>query len=371
MPNYRQFDAACAALRQLRQKHYWTPPQPSTNADGSFVVDDAGGEASSLGLDALRVVLQHTCQADCEMLSARRDCPDEVYVVTCDVERDEGWLHGDHVYKDIYSPALTSRQNARRLCAEMALEAMENTPDPDIYEIVMSAGSAEVSAANSFSKFGVATYDLRGGTIEDAETFLDLRALAALRVVAGPDISLTKVFNTVVSLRETKMPRTLYAEVPDKDPYYGLFRFSALRVDKCGAPPSGDLINDYYPAEELKAAATVYVQHKKAKRKAEYHDATPPAIPEDLKYIVDATVSKPFDTTIVYNLCQEHRQVAMRPLPLVDDALAAHYSEQTKPTLELFGIHHHGPMGENNMRTLRQYAKCPDGLYMDGVYTSI
>ena len=85
----------------------------------------------------------------------------------------------------------------------------------------------------------------------------------------------------------------------------------------------------------------------------------------------DATDDKPFDTTIVYNLCQEHRQVAMRPLPLVDDALAAHYFEQTKPTLELFGIHHHGPMGENNMRTLRQYAKCPDGLYMDGVYTSI
>ena len=385
MPNYRQFDAACAALRQLRQKHFWTPPsEPRANADGSFVHDDAGDAASSLGLDALRVVLQHTCQADCEMLSARRDCPDQCYVVTCDVNRREFWLHGDHFYKDIYSPALTSKENAWRLCAEIAHDTKENTPYPDSYEVEYiddeDGYSYEVSTANSFSNFGVATYDLRGGTIEDAETFLDLRALAALRVVAGPDNSLTKVFNTVVSLRETKMPRTLYAEVPDNSHSYYLgddFRFSALRVDKCGAPPSGDLINDFYSAEVLKAAATVYVKHRKAKRKARRHDAAPPAIPHDLKYCVDATDDKPFDTTIVYNLCQEHRQVAMRPLPLVDDAFAdyepgvMYYSQQTKPTLELFGIHHHGPMGENNMRTLRQYAKCPEGLYMDGVYTSI
>ncbi len=223
MPNYQQFDAACAALRQLRQKHFWTPPSTNTNADGSFVVDDAGGEASSLGLDALRVVLQHTCQADCEMLSARRDCPDQCYVVTCDVNRREFWLHGDHFYKDIYSPALTSKENAWRLCAEIADDTKENTPYPDSYEVEYiddeDGYSYEVSTANSFSNFGVATYDLRGGTIEGAETFLDLRALAALRVVAGPDNSLTKVFNTVVSLRETKMPRTLMRRCPTTNPH--------------------------------------------------------------------------------------------------------------------------------------------------------
>jgi hypothetical protein len=362
-----RFHDACDALRaKLREMMGHT--------------HNSGTEPSAVGLAALRVVLQHSCQADCEMLSARRDCPDQCYVVTCDVDRNEFWLHGDHVYKDIYSPALTSKENAWRLCAEMAHNAMENTPDPDIYELDFSheedGPSYHVSAANSFSKFSVATYDLCGGTIEDAETFLDLRALAALRVVAGPDKSLTKVFNTVVSFRETKMPRTLYAEVPEESSFYldDDFHFSALRVDKCGGPRSGASVNVLYSAEVLKAAATVYVKHRKAKKKARYHGATPPAIPHDLKYCVDATADKPFDTAVVYNLSQEPRQVAMRPLPLVEDAFAdyepgvMYYSQQTKPTLKLFGIHHHGPMGENNMRTLRQYAKDPRGFYVDGVY---
>ena len=64
---------------------------------------------------------------------------------------------------------------------------------------------------DEFPTFGVQTTLLRH--LEDAETFLDLRTLAALRVVVGPDALCGKMFSAVVALRETKMPRTLYAEV--------------------------------------------------------------------------------------------------------------------------------------------------------------
>ena len=42
MPNNRQFDAACAALRQKLRDLVYTEGVPSTNADGSFVLDDDG-----------------------------------------------------------------------------------------------------------------------------------------------------------------------------------------------------------------------------------------------------------------------------------------------------------------------------------------
>ena len=332
MPNYRQFDAACAALRQLRQKHFWTPPsEPRANADGSFVHDDAGDEASSLGLDALRVVLQHTCQADCEMLSARRDCPDQCYVVTCDVNRREFWLHGDHFYKDIYSPALTSRENAWRLCAEIAHDTKENTPYPDSYEVEYidygDGYSYEVSTANSFSNFGVATYDLRGGTIEDAETFLDLRTLAAARVVVGLDTLSGQMLNAVVKLRETKMPRTLYFEDPG-DCWDDCFEFTDLRVYKSAAGFEVDNFEfQVYPAEVLKSAAELAVHWPKPRVGdiISWDYTLTPAAP-DLHQFMKMVRGQKNDTIASYRELRDVAgeevsvDVAIRPLALAAEA---------------------------------------------------
>ena len=73
----------------------------------------------SLGLAALRVVLQHTCQADCEC-SPRDPTPDRCFVVTLRA----AWKGASFATrmttftKIIYSPALTSRENAWRLSLE-------------------------------------------------------------------------------------------------------------------------------------------------------------------------------------------------------------------------------------------------------------
>ena len=74
-------------------------------------------------------------------------------------------------------------------------------------------------------------------SIEDAETFLDLRALASLRVVAGPDKSLHESV-----LLSSRCARRRYLErctrkCPTPSKYLDDdFHFSDLRVDKCGLP---------------------------------------------------------------------------------------------------------------------------------------
>ena len=163
-----QFDAACAALRQKLRDLVYTEGVPSTNADGSFVLDDEGDivveelrpsaaaaarasslarsvrksaarvtglhgafsgkhKASSLGRDALRVVVQHTCQADREVLSARPDCPEHCYVVTCETELPCDEKHS----KDIYTPALTSWNLAWNLCRKRAQRTRDSQTYPE------------------------------------------------------------------------------------------------------------------------------------------------------------------------------------------------------------------------------------------------
>ena len=388
MATYPQFDAACTALRQTLKLH--KKGVPRTNADGSlhnggvlysslFLPDPAAAgpsslarsvrtsaDALSLGLDALRVVLQHACQADCEMLSARPDCPDQCYAVTCDVDSFNVYpRRGPEVYRDIYSPALTTKKEALRLAEKKALDAVTDRHPFD--------GSTPPT-------FIVAAYDL-DGAIEDAETFLDLRALAALRVVVGPDDSFSKMFGKVVKLRETKMPRTLYAEVPSRDPYYlgGGFRFSDLRVDKCGAPPSG---SEVYPAEVLQAAAMVYVKHKKARKRAKHYRETPPTIPLDLTMYVNATVDKSFDTTVAYD---EMRNIAGYPAIRFVNVAIRHFGLAVTGCIESCGKTYENsslvmahwidktelvklgtsppPRMRAGVKTLREHAKYPDGRY--------
>ena len=43
--------------------------------------------------------MQHVCQADQAVLSARPDAPDECYVVTC----HEGTVDGESLHQDIYA----------------------------------------------------------------------------------------------------------------------------------------------------------------------------------------------------------------------------------------------------------------------------
>ena len=379
MPNTRQFDAACAALRQKLRDLVYTEGVPSTNADGSFVLDDEGDivveelrpsaaaaarasslarsvrksaarvtglhgafsgkhkasslgrsgkhKASSLGRDALRVVVQHTCQADREVLSARPDCPEHCYVVTCERE-----LSCDEKYsKDIYAPALTSWNLAWDLCRKRANRTRDSQTYSEDWEVeeYRNGPQREIivreDSEDSYT-FGVCGYALQG-TLEDVETFLDLRTLAAARVVVGLDTLSGQMLNAVVKLRETKMPRTLYFEDPG-DCWDDCFEFTDLRVYKSAAGFDVDNFEfQVYPAEVLKSAAELAVHWPKPRVGdiISWDYTLTPAAP-DLHQFMKMVRGQKNDTIASYRELRDVAgeevsvDVAIRPLALAAEA---------------------------------------------------
>ena len=329
-----RFHDACDALRAKLQA------VESDEAGRASVEERASRDASaagktSLGLGALRIVLQHVCQADQAVLSARPDAPDECYAVTCQ-ERDFFRSYS----RDVYKPALTSKECAWRLCEELA-ESIAGEEDGEV-ELDLFRGErwtytvrvAEPGLGEPEDRFLIKpTAYVLDGTIEGAEMFLDLRALAALRVVVGPEKSFAKMFNAVVSLRETKMPRVLYAEHRNdrKEEYEEGFSFRDLFVAK--NPPTTCLVAARgewyvacrsegcqcrkYTAEVLKMAARI--------------DPLWRQLPEPRPRIADpqaraayrATPNLPSDATVAYaeDWGDDKRViVAVRPLPLAAEA---------------------------------------------------
>ena len=365
-----QFDAACAALRQKLRDLVYTEGVPSTNADGSFVLDDDGDvvveelrssaaaaarasslarsvrksaarltglhgafsgkhkasslgrEASSLGRDALRVVLQHTCQADREVLSARPDCPEHCYVVTCETELPCDEKHS----KDIYAPALTSWNLAWNLCRKRAQRTRDSQTYPEDWKVEYTGPEIVVWDCQDSYTYGVCGYALQG-TLEDVETFLDLRTLAAARVVVGLDTLSGQMLNAVVKLRETKMPRTLYFEDPG-DCWDDCFEFTDLRVYKSAAGFDVDNFEfQVYPAEVLKSAAELAVHWPKPRVGdiISWDYTLTPAAP-DLHQFMKMVRGQKNDTIASYRELRDVAgeevcvDVAIRPLALAAEA---------------------------------------------------
>jgi hypothetical protein len=365
------FENACDALRAKLQA------VESDEAGRASVEERASRDASaagkaSLGLGALRIVLQHVCQADQAVLSARPDLSspsgggrgrgrggrgrgrgrgkgrgkgleappadalEGCYAVTCE-ERDIFRSYR----RDVYKPALTSKDCAWRLCKELA-ESIARERDGEVAlddSMVQYRGEPEYvvrvpepGLGEIEDRFFISpTHYKLEGTIEGAETFLDLRSLAALRIVVGPAQAISKLFNTVVTLRETKTPRVLYAEHRNDRKEEESVSFRDLFVAK--NPPTTCLVaarGEWYVAcrsegcqcrkytpEVLKLAARI--------------DPLWRQLPEPRPRIADpqaraayrATPNLPSDATVAYaeDWGDDKRViVAVRPLPLAAEA---------------------------------------------------
>ena len=296
------------------------------------------GEPSAVGLAALRVVLQHSCQADQAVLSARPDAPDRCFVVTCDASASANvFTRGvdEHCAKIIYAPALISKECAWRRLLEIAEEtktAMDYSFDEEERESIYH-DDEERDIVRLYDDYdGIYEISLRGyeldGVLEDAETFLDLRSLASLRVVIGPDALCGKMFSVVVALRKVKMPRTLYAETPGDD--WDDFDFEDLRVSKSvGALEDKFSTFRRFPADVLKLAATVTATWSMLPQ------PRPQRSSGDLAAYMARAINSanriPCDTALRFmerrcttytHIANEHRWVraTVRPLPLVDQA---------------------------------------------------
>ena len=338
------FTAACDALRAKLQEvedEGWV----SVEVRDAASQDASAAGQSSLGLAALRIVLQHVCQADQAVLSARPDAPDECYAVTCQ-ERDFFRSYR----RDVYKPALTSKECAWRLCEELA-ESIAEERDGEV-ELDLFRGERWTYTV-SYTEPGLGEIDDRflikptayvlDGTIEGAETFLDLRSLAALRVVVGPDKSFAKMFNAVVSLRETKMPRVLYAEHRNdaEEEYEEGFSFSDLFVGKSLPTsclmayrsrfliygPAGCQCNErrpchIYPAEVLKLAAIVETRWRQLpKPRPKFPGPDSQAIARCIlatRLLSDTSVV--YDEDWEWDVNERRVRVAIRPLPLAAEA---------------------------------------------------
>ena len=191
------------------------------------------------------------------------------------------------------------------------------------------------------------------GAIEGAETFLDLRSLAALRVVVGPDKSFAKMFNAVVSLRETKMPRVVYAEHRNDAEYEYKegFQFSDLFVGKSlpmsclmahrdrgmyrprgmlrGCGNEGCQCDKYerlpchiYPAEVLKLAAKLDTRWRQSPKPRPTfpgpHFQAMARCVRATRVLSDAPVV--YDEAWHRDLSERRLRVAIRPLPLAAEA---------------------------------------------------
>ena len=295
---------------------------------------NSGTEPSAVGLAALRVVLQHSCQADQAVLSARPDAPERCYVVTCDASASANvFTRGvdEYVSQHLYAPALISKECACRRLLEIAEEtkaAMDYSFDEEERESIYH-DDEERDILRLYDDYdGTYEFSLRGyeldGVLEDAEAFLDLRSLASLRVVVGPDALCGKMFSAVVALRETKMPRTLYVKAPN--PYWSEFEFSRLRLSKSVAAIERRFPTmKRFPADVLKLAATVNVTwHKLSTPRPQKSSGD---LKKYMKRATSAAIKTPSDTALVtmakrYNHQNEHTWVydTVRPLPFVDQA---------------------------------------------------
>ena len=228
----------------------------SNAADDSTVTTSAAagvrGAGSSVAVEALRLVLQHVCHADHVALSARPDAPATCFAVRYwerSMEVADG--HGD------CGPALTSEAAALKLCRREA-HRMDRMCG-------VGYGATQLGAADSWLwrvqaelgtiVFKVVELEVHGGTIEDVESYLDLRTLAALRVVVGPDESIGKLFNAVVTLRETKTPRVLHAVVHSTDIGFNIARVFKGATDAARSISLDCRTERPYPMDVLRLAA--------------------------------------------------------------------------------------------------------------------
>ena len=228
----------------------------SNAADDSTVTTSAAagvrGAGSSVAVEALRLVLQHVCHADHVALSARPDAPATCFAVRYwerSMEVADG--HGD------CGPALTSEAAALKLCRREA-HRMDRMCG-------VGYGATQLGAADSWLwrvqaelgtiVFKVVELELHGGTIEDVESYMDLRTLAALRVVVGPDESIGKLFNAVVTLRETKTPRVLHAVVHSTDIGFNIARVFKGATDAARSISLDCRTERPYPMDVLRLAA--------------------------------------------------------------------------------------------------------------------
>ena len=349
MSDLARFNAACDALRAKLQlmkdgghiHHDGGPCSGGRPASGSARAAAGAGSQprtagrggsgrprtpSAVGLAALRIVLQHVCQADRAVLSARPDAPDRCFVVTCDASAGT---------KHLYAPALISKECAWRRLQDIAEETkaeMGDSFDEEERESIYHDDEERDILRLYDDKGGGYEFSLRGyeldGVLEDAETFLDLRSLASLRVVIGPDALCGKMFSVVVALRKVKMPRTLYAETPGDD--WDDFEFEDLRVSKSvGALEDKFSTFRRFPADVLKLAATVTATWSMLPQ------PRPQRSSGDLAAYMARAINSanriPCDTALRFmerrcttytHIANEHRWVraTVRPLPLVDQA---------------------------------------------------
>ena len=228
----------------------------SNAADDSTVTTSAAagvrGAGSSVAVEALRLVLEHVCHADHVALSARPDAPATCFAVRYwerSMEVADG--HGD------CGPALTSEAAALKLCRREA-HRMDRMCG-------VGYGATQLGAADSWLwrvqaelgtiVFKVVELEVHGGTIEDVKSYMDLRTLAALRVVVGPDESIGKLFNAVVTLRETKTPRVLHAVVHSTDIGFNIARVFKGATDAARSISLDCRTERPYPMDVLRLAA--------------------------------------------------------------------------------------------------------------------
>ena len=325
-------------------------------ADDSTVTTSAAagvrGAGSSVAVEALRLVLQHVCHADHVALSARPDAPATCFAVRYwerSMEVADG--HGD------CGPALTSEAAALELCRREA-HRMDRMCG-------VGYGATQLGAADSWLwrvqaelgtiVFKVVELEVHGGTIEDVESYMDLRTLAALRVVVGPDESIGKLFNAVVTLRETKTPRVLHAVVHSTDIGFNIARVFKGATDAARSISLDCRTERPYPMDVLRLAAAAKSAYNEVEAQLFKGCVVGPArrsskdyqhrlqmkkdIRRSLPFSFDVPLFKlldsvPFDATCflkrpdgAYNeddedYVDEDAFVAVRPLDLVAEAMA-------------------------------------------------
>ena len=328
----------------------------SNAADDSTVTTSAAagvrGAGSSVAVEALRLVLQHVCHADHVALSARPDAPATCFAVRYwerSMEVADG--HGD------CGPALTSEAAALELCRREA-HRMDRMCG-------VGYGATQLGAADSWLwrvqaelgtiVFKVVELEVHGGTIEDVESYMDLRTLAALRVVVGPDESIGKLFNAVVTLRETKTPRVLHAVVHSTDIGFNIARVFKGATDAARSISLDCRTERPYPMDVLRLAAAAKSAYNEVEAQLFKGCVVGPArrsskdyqhrlqmkkdIRRSLPFSFDVPLFKlldsvPFDATCflkrpdgAYNeddedYVDEDAFVAVRPLDLVAEAMA-------------------------------------------------
>ena len=338
---------ACATLRaRIRQL---VPPQdepssPTISEATAEPTEPTDAAAESVALDALLVVLQHVCLADRAMLSPMRD-------------KTECWIvhraGGASVKSMTYVPAVVSSGIAFHLAQETAARFVISAQQPD-WRLTREEDSAIIyveddAAQQIVCSFGIRRFEL--GPVEEALTYLDLRTLAALRVVVGPDESLGKTLSDVVALREAKMlPGGLHAITQIDGVMHGVYMSVQAAVaggvdaicHACADPLP-------YPRDVLLLAATVKMEREKALRRLRDALGLPErsasgsrlpsfAIPSDLERIVDlVTEMVAYDVAaIVHGRLNEDgtespsygHLVQVRPLPLAPPRFRCRRSEE-------------------------------------------